>query len=166
KVTKCADYEEVKRELEVLKSIEFSTGDEDDEVLDFRDGAPEEQEVLEEKGDRKETREQLLLARNKKLGSELTVLRVSHQDLLDRLQSLQEKLDRTTKALEESKALNAKLEEDLLKLQSDPFSSAQSVAPSRYAPSHAPPSVYGRGRVSPTSSIISGYVPYNQSSDN
>src|SRR5690606_30666088 len=49
---------------------------------------------------------------------------------------------------------------------SDPFSSAQSVAPSRYAPSHAPPSVYGRGRVSPTSSIISGYVPYNQSSDN
>lgn len=42
--------------------------------MDFRNGEAE--EMVETKGPKKETLEQLLLARNKKLGSELTVLRV------------------------------------------------------------------------------------------
>lgn len=39
KVQKWSDYEDVKQELEVLKSIEFSTGD-DDEPADIGDSAP------------------------------------------------------------------------------------------------------------------------------
>ncbi|KAH8888784.1 hypothetical protein GQ53DRAFT_653664 [Thozetella sp. PMI_491] len=154
KVQKWSDYEDVKQELEVLKSIEFSTGD-DDEPAEEQNGA-----VGKGKGD---TLEQLLLARNKKLSDELTILRVSHQDLQSRLQNLQEELSKTNAELEKSQNLNEKLENELSTIQAEApnaFPSGASVAGtyvSRYAPSIAP----GRkgGRTSPTSSIISGFNP-------
>lgn len=156
KIQKWSDYDDVKQELEVLKSIEFSTGD-DDETRDIPD---DQNGAAKGKGD---TLEQLLLARNKKLSEELTILRVSHQDLQNRLQNLQEELSRTNADLERSQNLNEKLENDLADLQSEhtnAFPSGASVAGtyvSRYAPSVAP----GRkgGRTSPTSSIISGFNP-------
>ncbi|KAL2195049.1 CASP C terminal-domain-containing protein [Corynascus similis CBS 632.67] len=157
KVQKWSDYDDVKQELEVLKSIEFSTGDDDDS----RDMAENENGAAPTgKGD---TLEQLLLARNKKLSEELTILRVSHQDLQSRLQNLQEELSQTNAELEKSRNLNEKLENELSTIQaetSNAFPSGASVAGtyvSRYAPSIAP----GRkgGRTSPTSSIISGFNP-------
>ncbi len=110
--------------------------------------------------DKKESLEQLLLARNKKLGDELTLLRVSHQDLQRQLESMQEDLSRTNAELEKSQNLAATLENDLLRLQNEASnalpSSAMSVAgtySSRY------PQGPRRGRSSPTSSIISGFDP-------
>ncbi|GKT66692.1 Golgi membrane protein [Colletotrichum tofieldiae] len=154
KVQKWSDYEDVKQELEVLKSIEFSTGD-DDDVKEAAESASE----AKGQGD---TLEKLLLARNKKLGDELTILRVSHQDLQTKLSDLQEEMSRTNMELEKSQQLNERLENDLATLQSESsnvFPSGASVAGTfnRYAPSVAP----GRrgGRVSPTSSIISGIDP-------
>ncbi|KAI1165220.1 CASP C terminal-domain-containing protein [Nemania serpens] len=155
KVQKWSDYEDVKQELEVLKSIEFSTGDDDDVLASpDLDGS-----TAKAKGD---TLEQLLLARNKKLGDELTILRVSHQDLQSRLESVQEEMSRTNADLERSQNLNARLENDLASLQAqgqNAFPSGASVAGTytRYAPSIAP----GRrvGKTSPTSSIISGFDP-------
>lgn len=158
KVQKWGDYDDIRQELEVLKSIEFSTGD-DDETRDDIDG--EGGNGVKGKGD---TLEQLLLSRNKKLSEELTILRVSHQDLQTRLSDLQEELSRTNAELEKSQNLNEKLENDLANLQSEhanAFPSGASVAGtyvSRYAPSVAAarrPS----GRTSPTSSIISGFNP-------
>jgi homeobox protein cut-like len=153
KVQKWSDYEDVKQELEVLKSIEFATGD-DDDVRDVTDEAG-----AAGRADG-ETLEKMLLARNKKLSDELTILRVSHQDLQSKLGELQEELSRTNADLERSQNLNDKLENDLADLQSEStnaFPSGASVAMSRYAPSMAP----GRksGRISPTSSIISGIDP-------
>lgn len=157
KVQKWADYDDIKQELEVLKSIEFSTGD-DDETKDLVDDADGSE--IKGKGD---TLEQLLLSRNKKLSDELTILRLSHQDLQTRLSDLQEELSRTNAELEKAQNLNEKLENDLATLQSEhanAFPSGASVAGtyvSRYAPS-----VAGRrpgGRTSPTSSIISGFNP-------
>ncbi|KAG4220227.1 hypothetical protein PC116_g31294, partial [Phytophthora cactorum] len=68
KVQKWNDYDDIKQELEVLKSIEFATGDDDDMLAasESNGSAPK------GKGD---TLEQLLLARNKKLSDELTILR-------------------------------------------------------------------------------------------
>lgn len=162
KIQKWGDYDDIKQELEVLKSIEFSTGDDDEpkEVPDDADG-----KGAKGKGD---TLEQLLLSRNKKLNEELTILRVSHQDLQSRLTDLQEELSRTNAELEKSQNLNEKLEEDLASFQSQAasaFPSGASVAGtyvSRYAPSVAG----GRrgGRTSPTSSIISGFNPRDMSS--
>lgn len=113
-----------------------------------------------------ESLEQMLLARNKKLNAELTVLRVSHQELQSRLETLEEDLSSTNMELKRSRNLIATLENDLLKLQEEAAnampSSAMSVAgtyTSKY-PSSSYPGRRGRG--SPTSSIISGFEPqYN-----
>jgi homeobox protein cut-like len=97
------------------------------------------------------------------------VLRVSHQDLQNRLETLQEELSSTNMELEKSRNLTATLESDLEKVQqeaSNTFpSSAMSVAgtyTSRYPHSSYP---NRRGRAaSPTSSIISGFDPQAQPS--
>uniref|UniRef100_L2FV45 Protein CASP n=1 Tax=Colletotrichum fructicola (strain Nara gc5) TaxID=1213859 RepID=L2FV45_COLFN len=156
KVQKWSDYDDVKQELEVLKSIEFSMGD-DDDVREATETAAE----AKSQGD---TLEKLLLARNKKLGDELTILRVSHQDLQTKLSELQEEMSRTNMDLEKSQQLNERLENDLATLQSESsnaFPSGASVAGTfnRYAPSIAPGRRPVGGRVSPTSSIISGINP-------
>ncbi|KAG5981153.1 hypothetical protein E4U55_003240 [Claviceps digitariae] len=146
KIQKWSDYEDIKQELEVLKSIEFSTGDDDE--------AHEKMQDSENKGD---SLEKLLLSRNKKLGDELTVLRVSHQDLQSRLEDLQEELSRTNAELEKLQNLNQKLEEDLENMQAEGanvFPSGASVAGTYVT--RAPTR---KGRLSPTSSIISGIDP-------
>ena len=120
--------------------------------------------------DKKETLEQLLLARNKKLSDEMTVLRVSHQQLQQQVGELQEILSSTNAELERSQSLNATLENDLTRVQEGVSnnlpSSAMSTAgtyTSRY-PSYAANSFAGRrGRASPTSSIISGFDPQSNS---
>lgn len=168
KVQKWNDYEDVKQELEVLKSIEFSTGD-DDEPTDVGDAGLENGAPGKAKGD---TLEQLLLARNKKLSDELTILRVSHQDLQTRLQTMQEDLSRTNGDLERAQHLNATLENDLANVHeaANAYPSGASVAGtyvSRYPQSSAnvaANSFAGRkGRISPTSSIISGFDPRSAS---
>jgi homeobox protein cut-like len=102
--------------------------------------------------------EGLLLARNKKLTDELTVLRVSHRDFQGQLELLREDLSNTKQELEKSKQLSTTLENDLLRVQQEAAnafpSSAMSVAgtySSRY------PHSSRRGAASPTSSIISGF---------
>ena len=159
KVQKWSDYDDVKQELEVLKSIEFATGDDEEMVASTTTEAPG--SAAKGKGD---TLEQLLLARNKKLSDELTILRVSHQDLQTRLENLQEDMSRTNADLERSQNLNTQLENDLANLQAEgqnAFPSGASVAGTyaRYAPSIAPGRTIRGGRTSPTSSIISGFHP-------
>lgn len=156
KVQKWSDYENVKQELEVLKSIEFSTGDDDEPGLGLGGGVTGgEEEAERAKGG--DTLERLLLARNKKLGDELTILRVSHQDLQGRLQGLQEELSRTNGELDKAQRLNEKLEDDLANMQAEApnaFPSGASVA-GTYV-SRFPASSRKGGRISPTSSIIGG----------
>ncbi|KAL2006604.1 hypothetical protein VTN00DRAFT_9272 [Thermoascus crustaceus] len=159
KLEKCADYDDIRRELEVIKSIEFSTGDDEDTGDLTEDiaspatpnGAPAKFK------DKEGTLEQLLLARNKKLTNELTVLRVSHRDLQGQLETLRAELSKTTEELQKSQSLSATLENDLLRMQKEAAnalpSSAMSVAgtyTSRYHHS-------SRRGTSPTSSIISGF---------
>jgi len=155
KVQKWSDYDNVKQELEVLKSIEFATGDDDDEATEI---------ALSQNGTagkgKGETLEQLLLARNKKISNELTVLRVSHNDLQSRLEALQEELSQTNMELEKSRALNETLEADLENVQAEASNtfdpSGRSVAASRYPQSSFAGTRRGRA-TSPTSSIISGF---------
>ena len=172
KVQKWSDYEDVKQELEVLKSIEFATGDDEDgqDNAGPTDGTLDGGPSGKGKGD---TLEQLLLARNKKLSDELTILRVSHQDLQTRLQSIQEELSRNNADLEKAHHLNATLESDLEKMQTETanaYPSGASVAgtyASRYPQGSPNPSsssfAVRKGKVSPTSSIISGFDPRSAS---
>ncbi|APA10476.1 hypothetical protein SS1G_07014 [Sclerotinia sclerotiorum 1980 UF-70] len=164
KVQKWSDYEDVKQELEVLKSIEFSMGD-DDETQDNGASSTTPEPTGNGSGKVKgETLEQLLLARNKKLGDELTVLRVSHQDLQSRLQNMQETLSTTNAELEKSQTLVTTLENDLTNMQNgvSAYPSAPSVAgtySSRYPQSAIGQFASRNRKISPTSSIISGFDP-------
>lgn len=145
KLAKWSDYDEVKQELDVLKSIEFSIGDDDDGT------------VAKSGDDESNTLERLLLGRNKKLGDELTILRVSHQDLQTRLTELEGDLVLTNEELEKSQKLNEKLESDLENMHAEGanmFPSGASVAGTYVT--RAPTR---KGKISPTSSIISGLDP-------
>ncbi|KAI4205985.1 MAG: hypothetical protein LQ346_001364 [Caloplaca aetnensis] len=171
------DYADIKRELEIFKSIELSTLDDDEPVpdpdeRDFEAAALNQMNGAVRSG-KQDTLEQLLLARNKKLSNEMAVLRVSHQDLQQRLDSLQETLSTTNADLERAQNLNATLESDLEKIQQEASSafpsSAMSTAgtyTSRYPASsttYNANSFPRRGRASPTSSIISGIDPHSSS---
>ncbi|KAA8568529.1 hypothetical protein EYC84_007549 [Monilinia fructicola] len=165
KVQKWSDYEDVKQELEVLKSIEFSMGDDDDAQDIGASSNPQEPtgNGSSEKA-KGETLEQLLLARNKKLSDELTVLRVSHQDLQSRLQNMQESLSTTNADLEKAQTLVTTLENDLANVQNgvSAYPAAPSVAgtySSRYPQSAIGQFASRNRRISPTSSIISGFDP-------
>ncbi|KAL2861003.1 CASP C terminal-domain-containing protein [Aspergillus lucknowensis] len=153
---KVADYEEIRRELEMIESIEFSSGD-DEDAGDIPDGANGSVTKAKE-GGKNSSLEQLLLGRNKKLTDELTVLRVSHRDLQGQLETLRDDLLTTRGELEKSQNLSTTLENDLLRLQTEAANafppSALSLA-GTYASKY--PHSSRRGAVSPTSSIISGF---------
>ncbi|CAN6672093.1 protein CASP [Trichomonascus vanleenenianus] len=134
KLQKQKDYEEIKRELDILKSIEFSVADDDDDDNDDNDENDNEKKKL----------EKMLLVRNKKLNSDLTVLRVKNTELKHELEECREQIRASQADLEATKHLNQKLEEDLTTLQNN--DGGMSLV-----------SGWGKAsRVSPTQSIIGG----------
>lgn len=160
KVAKWSDYDEVKRELEMIRAIEFSGGDDldDNEDLHTNSGAAQSGESL----------EQLLVARNKKISNELTELRVSNQELQRRFEDLQEDLSSTNMELEKSRNLNATLENDLQKTQQEASNAFETMSVAGTYTSRYPKSSYGSrrggGGTSPTSSIIGGFEGAGSSS--
>ena len=145
-----------------MQSIEFATLD-DDETGHAVDLGNQSTENGDSKGERNSTLEQLLLARNKKIGNEMAVLRVSHQNLQSQLESLEESLSSTNGELEKSQKLYATLESDLVKVQQEASGALPSSAMSSAGTytTRYPNASLRRGRASPTSSIISGFDPSN-----
>ncbi|KAJ5224598.1 uncharacterized protein N7469_008101 [Penicillium citrinum] len=157
RLEKVADYDDIRRELEMIKSIEFTTGD-DDEAGERPAETTETANGNAEKSKEKNSLEQLLLARNKKLTDDLAVLRVSSRDLQGQLESLRGELSTTKEELEKSRGLSSTLENDLLQVQQEAANSFPSGAMSvagTYASRY--PHSSRRGASSPTSSIISGF---------
>ncbi|KAJ5553677.1 hypothetical protein N7494_003055 [Penicillium frequentans] len=157
RLSKVADYDEIRRELEMIKSIEFTAGEDDEgEAMAEDDTANTNGDATKANG--QNSLEKLLLARNKKLTDDLTVLRVSSRDIQGQLEVMRGELSATKEELEKSRSLSSTLENDLLRVQQEAAnafpSSAMSVAgtySSRY------PHSSRRGATSPTSSIISGF---------
>ena len=163
KVHTWSDYDEVKRELEMLRAIEFSTVDETE--LEDGGNVPYANGVLDKaKGD---SLEDLLLARNKKLSNDLTEFRVSHNELQQRLEVLQEDLSSTSMDLEKARNLNAALENDLQKTQQEASNAFETMSVAGTYTSRYPKSGYGSrrgGGTPPASSIIGGFDPSGQGS--
>lgn len=95
-----ADYEEVKKELNTLKSMEFAPSE----------GAGTQ--------DSTKPLEVLLLEKNRSLQSENATLRISNSDLSGRCAELQIRLTEATARVVEQKELIARLEQDLSTIQS------------------------------------------------
>ncbi|GAM90805.1 hypothetical protein ANO11243_088500 [Dothideomycetidae sp. 11243] len=156
KLERCSDYDEIKQELEMIRAIEFATGDDADSGDEQGSDLAANGRAKPPKG---ESLEQLLLARNKKLTDELTELRVSQKELQVQLESIEETLSTTNMDLEKSRNLNAQLENDLLEAQQH-VSNFDTMSVAGTYTSRYPKSSYAasrRGGTSPTSSIISGF---------
>ena len=102
----------------------------------------------------------------------MAVLRVSHQELQQQVDSLQITISKTNAELQQSQSLNMTLEADLAKLQQEASAALPSSGASlagtyslRYPATNTNVGSFGgrRGRASPTSSIISGFDPQSTS---
>ncbi|KAJ7287847.1 CASP C terminal-domain-containing protein [Mycena rebaudengoi] len=118
------DYDEIKRELEIMKYVEFAGLDEDvDEDGDQGDNNesglqlpnPNAQKANAQRG---KTLEALLATKNKRILEELTKFRILHTELESSLHSAEEELIATKTDLEKQKILNEKLENDLVSMNS------------------------------------------------
>ncbi|KAJ7072141.1 CASP C terminal-domain-containing protein [Mycena amicta] len=120
KLRQYVDYDEIKRELEIMKYVEFAGLDEDaddengDHDTKHASGLqlpnPNAQKANAHRG---KTLEALLATKNKKLLEELTKFRILHAELEASLTSAEEQLVATKADLEKQKILNEKLENDL-----------------------------------------------------
>ncbi|KAI0780119.1 CASP C terminal-domain-containing protein [Fomes fomentarius] len=123
KLKQYADYDEIKRELEIMKYVEFAglEGDEDTEddvtlngdALGLHLPNPNAEKANAQQG---KSLEVLLATKNKRILEELTKFRILHAELESALQSVQSQLEATESELEKQHALNEKLETDLLQM--------------------------------------------------
>ncbi|GAA6023391.1 hypothetical protein JCM10207_002531 [Rhodosporidiobolus poonsookiae] len=122
KLRAVADYDEVKRELEIMKYVEFAGMDLDDVPgasgstvadLEVRMPDPNADKANAQRG---KPLENLLMAKNRKLQDEVTALRVAHDELSLHHQTLLNDFDSLTARFEEQRALNDRLENDLLRI--------------------------------------------------
>lgn len=97
------NYEEIKRELSILKSVEFSTS----ETEMKPESSPKSLEML-------------LLDKNKRLQSENTSLKVENVDLTGRYTELHSKYNEAVNTVKEQKELIGQLETDLLSVNALP----------------------------------------------
>ncbi|KAG5654395.1 hypothetical protein H0H81_003219 [Sphagnurus paluster] len=119
------DYDEIKRELEIMKLmipkyVEFAGLDEDMEdelgetnALELHLPNPNAEKANAQQGN---SLEALLATKNKRILEELTKFRILHSELEESLQVAQEQLKNLGAELEKQKTLNEKLENDLLSM--------------------------------------------------
>ncbi|KAM5530766.1 hypothetical protein V8D89_015573 [Ganoderma adspersum] len=123
KVKQYADYDEIKRELEIMKYVEFAglEGDDDAEddvtlngdALGLHLPNPNAEKANAQRG---KSLEVLLATKNKRILEELTKFRILHGELEAALHSVQSQLEATESELDKQRALNEKLETDLLQM--------------------------------------------------
>ncbi|KAN0064650.1 hypothetical protein ACQY0O_002280 [Thecaphora frezii] len=139
KLARCADYDEIKRELEIVKMVEFSNeyGDDNDddeerkgEVRGDSNGITAEaaEQEAPRGGSKAKPLEALLLEKNRKLQDQLTSLRVAHDELTSTSSTSSTELARLKKEVARLQSLNEKLENDLVSVGGGNGESASAAA--------------------------------------
>ncbi|TPX71793.1 hypothetical protein SpCBS45565_g00954 [Spizellomyces sp. 'palustris'] len=114
------DYDEIKRELDIVKSIEFDGLELDDNTdplstptsPDLHSATP-----IDTTSSHSNSLERLLLSKNKKLQSMLTAAKLALTNTQTELSDVSRRLEDSQSEAENSKALVRKLEEDLAKVE-------------------------------------------------
>lgn len=119
KMKQFSNYDEIKRELEIMKFVEFAGMEEELEERDESNGydvhLPDPNADKANSAQAKSL-EALLALKNKRILEELTKFRINYAELEESLRSTQEKLAISIADLEKQKTLNEKLENDLLQM--------------------------------------------------
>ncbi|RDB24925.1 Protein CASP [Hypsizygus marmoreus] len=117
-----SNYDEIKRELEIMKFVEFAGLDEDAEddddqssrnALELQLPNPNAEKANAQQGNSLEV---LLATKNKRILEELTKFRILHGELEESLQAAEDQLTTMGTELEKQRALNEKLENDLVSM--------------------------------------------------
>ncbi|KAJ1979761.1 hypothetical protein H4R35_001385 [Dimargaris xerosporica] len=125
-LTQFDDYDTIKRELAIMKAVEFSltSWDHDDEEGNAAEPLPNDQSL-----------EKLLLTQNKRLQSDLTTCKNALSDTERRYQTASDEMQALTQRLAEREQLVKKLEEDLISLQDNDHGHPETDSP-RLSASH------------------------------
>ncbi|KAF9469931.1 CASP C terminal-domain-containing protein [Collybia nuda] len=115
------DYDEIKRELEIMKYVEFAGLDDELEDSDLPNGENILLTLPNPNAGKTNTQqvnslETLLATKNKRILEELTKFRILHSELEGSLQTAREELKTRSLELEKQKILSEKLENDLLSM--------------------------------------------------
>ncbi|KAK9899091.1 hypothetical protein P389DRAFT_43741 [Cystobasidium minutum MCA 4210] len=135
KVKQYSDYDEVKRELEIMKYIEFAGAeidndadgamtefaDEEDDFTSSIGGATSSLRLPNPNAEKANLHhgrplEGLLMSKNRRLQDGMTRLRVAQEELTASLQNTRSELEEITAKYEDQKSLNEKLENDLMRI--------------------------------------------------
>ncbi|KAI6098987.1 CASP C terminal-domain-containing protein [Pisolithus croceorrhizus] len=178
KLAAYADYDEIKRELEIMKYVEFGGLDDDDTDADDWSSHESESGVHlpdpnAEKANARQGKslEVLFAAKNKRILEELTRFRVLHGSLEQSLKATQTELETTRLELSKQKELNEQLETDLLVV--DKRTVPSSTGAGRTAPDDALADLMhdigkderNTATTAESSSIRSTPVPFTSSAD-
>ncbi|BGP56100.1 hypothetical protein JCM8202v2_003711 [Rhodotorula sphaerocarpa] len=131
------DYDELKRELEIMKYVEFAGMDLDEEDAAAFEGEADDEHLVRLPDPNANTAnlqhgkplEHLLMAKNRKLQDELTALRVAHDELAVAHETVSADYEHLQSRLQEQTALSDRLENDLLRIN-ESRQGGQSQAPS------------------------------------
>ncbi|KAG6837511.1 hypothetical protein H0H93_008436 [Arthromyces matolae] len=119
KLKQYSNYDEIKRELEIMKYVEFAGLEEDVEdeagpnINTLELPNPNAEKANAQQGS---SLEALLASKNKRILEELTKFRILHSELEESLRSTEAQLTNMGSDLEKQKVLNEKLENDLLSM--------------------------------------------------
>ncbi|WVR00235.1 hypothetical protein IAU59_007377 [Kwoniella sp. CBS 9459] len=119
KVKQYSDYDEIKRELEIMKFVEFSGADfEDDDDFSGSVSLPDPNASVANKSLGRSL-ENLLVSKNRRLLEDLTKLRVSWEELNTEHSKSQEMIDNLQSDVARQRGLVEKLENDLMSVNKD-----------------------------------------------
>ncbi|WOO82006.1 Protein CASP [Vanrija pseudolonga] len=113
KVKQYSDYDEIKRELEIMKFVEFSGADLDNDDEDLKMPNPNAEVANKQLG---RSLENLLVSKNRRLLEDLTKLRVAHEELSSHNSKSDESVQSLQLELSRIRSLNERLENDLASL--------------------------------------------------
>ncbi|KAE8220512.1 hypothetical protein CF319_g5978 [Tilletia indica] len=116
KLAGMADYEEVKRELSIIRSVEFAQYEDGDELDPPTTTSGADSPNPDDAEETTKTLESMLVQKNKKLQDDLTSERVRHNELKATQAQLAAELEVAKGEVDRLKALNGRLEDDLLLL--------------------------------------------------
>ncbi|KAG8863525.1 hypothetical protein FRB96_008265 [Tulasnella sp. 330] len=119
RIKQYSDYDEIKRELDIMKYVEFSGGD--DLEVDGPDALGMGVALPNPNADKANQRhaqslESLLMAKNKRMLDDLTKLRITYAEAESSLQAMTESFEHCRSELDKERLLTEKLENDLLQV--------------------------------------------------
>lgn len=112
RIQSMSDYEEIKRELEIFKYVEFAA----DRNLDDKDENGIGERAASTSAKPLET---LLIEKNRQLQDEVTNMRVSKTEMESASSQVQKELEKANSEVRRLKALNERLEDDLVNMKPD-----------------------------------------------